>query len=91
MVRRARAAPPPLDSPALRSRDAGRDALGRGAWDEARVHLQASIAAGETAEALEELGLAAWWLDAAPLTFDARERAYARYQERRDARGAARV
>jgi len=69
----------------------GRDALDRGAWDEARTQLTASIAEHESAEALEDLGLAAWWLDEPTLTFDARERAYVLYRERHDARGAARV
>ena len=66
-------------------------ALERGAWEEARTHLQASLAAGETPQALEQLGLAAWWLDDAALTFDARERAYRIYRDQGDARGAARV
>ena len=54
-------------------------------------HLTASVAERETPEALEDLGLAAWWLDEPALTFDSRERAYAFYRERHDARGAARV
>ncbi|HEV8449520.1 MAG TPA: LuxR C-terminal-related transcriptional regulator [Gemmatimonadaceae bacterium] len=70
---------------------AGRDALDRGAWDEARTHLTATIAEQETPEALEDLGLAAWWLDEPTLTFDSRERAYVLYRERQDSRGAARV
>lgn len=70
---------------------AGTAALERGAWDEARTHLQASIAARETPEALEQLGLAAWWLDDATLTFDARERAFRLYREAENAKGAARV
>lgn len=71
--------------------DAGRDALRRGAWDDARAHLTASIAVRETPEALEDLGLAAWWLDDVTLAFDARERAYSLYRDQHDARGAARV
>jgi len=50
----------------------GRDALDRGAWNEARTHLTASVAERETPEALEDLGLAAWWLDEPALTFDSR-------------------
>ena len=69
----------------------GREALERGAWDEARIHLTASVAEHESAAALEDLGLAAWWLDEPTLTFDAREHAYVLYREQRDARGAARV
>ncbi len=70
---------------------AGAEALQRGAWEEARTHFQSSLAAGETPQALEQLGLAAWWLDDAGLTFDARERAYRLYREHDDPLGAARV
>ena len=66
-----------LQPPNRDSLAAGRDALDRGAWDEARAHLTASVGERESPEALEQLGLAAWWLDDAALTFDARERAYA--------------
>ena len=78
--------PPGRDHLAL-----GRDALDRGAWSEARTHLTASVAEHESPEALEDLGLAAWWLDEPTITFDARERAYVLYRESGDARGAARV
>src|SRR5439155_20682418 len=67
-------APKTLEASVSATPDAGKDALRRGAWTEARAHLETSIAAGETAEALEDLGLAAWWLDDAALVFDARER-----------------
>ena len=70
---------------------AGTGALARGAWAEARSHFQASLQSGETPEALEHLALAAWWLDDAALTFGSRERAYALYRDRDDARSAARV
>lgn len=70
---------------------AGNEALQRGAWDEARGHFQASLAAGETPQALEQLGLAAWWLDDPSLTFDARERSYQLYRDQGDPLGAARV
>ncbi len=69
----------------------GTQALERGAWDEARTHFQASIAARATPQALEHLGLAAWWLDDAALTFDARERAFRLYRDQDDPLGAARV
>jgi DNA-binding NarL/FixJ family response regulator len=71
--------------------DAGRAALSRGAWDEARAHFRQSLAAAESADALEQLGLASWWLDDAAGTFEARERAYRLYRDANDARGAARV
>lgn len=70
---------------------AGREALLRGDWGEARAHFEAAVALGETPEALEALGLAAWWQQNGPATFDARERAYRRYHERGDRIGAARV
>ena len=73
------------------SLQAARDAFGRGAWTEARSHLETSIAAGETPQALEDLGLVGWWLDDAALTFNARERAYSLYRDNGDALGAARV
>src|SRR5438045_1307432 len=71
--------------------DAGKDALRRGAWTEARTHLETRLAAGETADTLEDLGLAAWWLDDAALTFSSRERSYTLYLDGGDVRGAARV
>lgn len=70
---------------------AGSAALQRGAWAEARDHFQASLALRETAAAHEHLGLAAWWLDDAALTFASRERAYRLYRDSGDALGAARV
>jgi DNA-binding CsgD family transcriptional regulator/thioredoxin-like negative regulator of GroEL len=81
----------PGDSPAARAHEEARAALVAGEWKKARRHLEASIAARETPEAVEDLGLTAWWLDDAPLTFEARERAYGLYRDRGDARGAARV
>ena len=66
-------------------------ALQRGAWEEARARFQESLTAGETPQALEQLGLVGWWLDDPTLTFDSRERAYGLYRDRGDAKGAARV
>jgi LuxR family transcriptional regulator, maltose regulon positive regulatory protein len=70
---------------------AGREALGRGEWEEARTRFEAAIAAGESAAAIEALAMAAWWLDDAPLTIDSRERAYRLYREQGDVYGAARM
>jgi LuxR family transcriptional regulator, maltose regulon positive regulatory protein len=70
---------------------AGRAALARGAWAEARASFEAALAEEETAEALEGLSWAAWWLDDVDACFDARERAYRRYREDGDLRGAARL
>ncbi len=69
----------------------GRDALERGAWTDAREAFERSVTEQESPEALEGLGVAAWWLDLADLVFDVRERAYRLYRERNDAIGAARV
>jgi len=69
----------------------GRDALERGAWADARDAFERSVAEEESPEALEGLGLAAWWLDLADMVFDVRERAYRLYRERNDALGAARI
>ena len=50
-----------------------------------------SLQTEESPEALEGLGLAAWWLDLADVVFDVRERAYRIYRERDDSLGAARM
>ena len=68
----------------------GREALLRGEWDKARTAFQDSVQQEETAEGLEGLGLAGWWLDD-PGSIDARERAYRLYRDRGDRRGAARM
>ena len=79
--------------PAMRSADclAGDDALARGAWAEAREAFERTLDSRELPEALEGLGIAAWWLDLADLVFDSRERAYRLYLARGDRAGAARV
>jgi LuxR family transcriptional regulator, maltose regulon positive regulatory protein len=70
---------------------AGDDALARGAWAEAREAFEETLGARELPEALEGLGIAAWWLDLADLVFNSRERAYRLYQARGDRAQAARV
>jgi ATP/maltotriose-dependent transcriptional regulator MalT len=70
---------------------AGDDALRRGAWSDAQEAFDAALRIGETPEALEGLGVAAWWLDLAEVVFDARERAYRLFIGRDDRVGAARV
>lgn len=71
--------------------EAGRTALASGNWEEARAQFTAALEGAERAEALEGLGLAAWWLDDGALTLDSRERAYRLYREADDALGAARM
>jgi LuxR family maltose regulon positive regulatory protein len=69
----------------------GDEALSHGAWEEARAAFEAALQARESPEALEGLGIAAWWLDLADVMFDVRERAYRLFLERNDHLGAARV
>lgn len=69
----------------------GKVALARGAWAEARDAFEAALRERETADALEGLGLAAWWLDLCDVVFDTRERAYRLFLASGDQLGAARV
>jgi len=63
-------------SQSLEDLTAGRVALEAGAWKQAQHAFERALAIEETPEALEGLGLAAWWLDLAEEVFDSRERAY---------------
>jgi DNA-binding CsgD family transcriptional regulator len=69
----------------------GRAALEAGAWQQAQQAFERALSIEETPEALEGLGLAAWWLDLAAVVFDARERAYRSYRTRGDQVSAARM
>jgi len=71
--------------------EAGRAALARRAWEEARAVFGAVVSEAESPEALEGLSWAAWWLNDATVMFDARERAYRRYRSLGDRRGEARM
>ncbi len=76
---------------------AGDAALARGAWDDARASFEEVVRTTEgdvahaTAEALEGLSWAAWWLEDVEACLDARERAYLAYRDRGEVRGAARM
>ena len=70
---------------------AGRAALDAGAWQQAQQAFERLLAIEETPEALEGLGLAAWWLNLAEVVFDARERAFRAYRSRGDQTSAARM
>jgi DNA-binding CsgD family transcriptional regulator len=70
---------------------AGRAALDAGAWHEAQRAFERQLAVEETPEALEGLGLAAWWLNLAEVVFDSRERAFRGYRQRGDQKSAARI
>ena len=86
---------PPVDGAApgqvTEALAAGRGALARGDWESAYQAFENVLRLEDRPEALEGLGLAAWWLDLADVVFDARERAYRGYRERGDSLGAARV
>jgi DNA-binding CsgD family transcriptional regulator len=69
----------------------GDEAHARGAWTEAREAYEAVLREQEIPEALEGLGIAAWWLDIADIVFDSRERAYRLYLARGDRAAAARI
>lgn len=69
----------------------GQRALESGAWDEARSAFEAALREQpDSPEALEGLGMAAWWLRD-PVTVFHREHAYREYRKRNDARSAGRV
>lgn len=70
---------------------AGWDALRAGRWPEAGKCFEEALAAGESPEALEGLGWAAYCLDDDPMTFEARERAFTLYRQQGDDQSAARV
>ena len=70
---------------------AGNAALARGDWEAARQLFEVVVRVEERPDALEGLGLAAWWLDSADVVFDVRERAYRGYRERGDSVSAARM
>ena len=53
---------------------AGREALSRGEWDEARAQFEHAVEQDGTAEAVEALAMAAWWLDDARVTIESRNR-----------------
>jgi LuxR family transcriptional regulator, maltose regulon positive regulatory protein len=81
----------PEIAPVSQSVSKGWTGLSGGLWKEARAVFEQELEAGESAEALEGLSWAAWWLDDAETVFEARERAYHRYRKRPDPASAARM
>ncbi|MPZ13830.1 MAG: tetratricopeptide repeat protein [Chloroflexi bacterium] len=81
----------PGQDSAPRSLTEAQQALRRGAWEEARRRFEAALADGETPEALEGLGAAAWWMEDPATVFASRERAYRLYRDRGDPLAAGRV
>ena len=66
-------------------------ALRRGQWERARAGFEAALADGESAESLEGLAEAAWWLEDASEVLRARQRAYHLFRRRGDDIGAGRM
>lgn len=79
------------DRAAIDAEEAGYRALAGGAWAEARDWFERALAAGETAEALEGLAVAAARLGDGEAAREARKRAYWRFRLAGDQRAAARV
>jgi DNA-binding SARP family transcriptional activator len=77
---------------ARRDLESGLEALGRGAWDEAKAGFERALAEnGEHAEALEGWAHAARFLGDGDASLDARTRAFRAYRGRGDSRAAARA
>jgi ATP/maltotriose-dependent transcriptional regulator MalT len=71
--------------------EAGRAAILRGSWEEARRHFERALEAAETAEALDGLGVAERSLLDEEAAFDAHERGYRLARQAGDHRLAARL
>src|SRR5215216_108584 len=69
----------------------GHKALAEGAWADAKAAFERALTGGESPEALEGLGMASWWLDDVPTTFDARRRAFRGYRTQGNRQGACRL
>jgi DNA-binding CsgD family transcriptional regulator len=69
----------------------GREALSRGEWEQALEYFEAAVELDRSAEAVEALAMAAWWLDNAQLAIESREHAYRLYRERGAAAAAGRM
>jgi tetratricopeptide (TPR) repeat protein len=62
----------------------GQRALAAGDWTGARSAFEQALADGETAEALDGLGQALWWLNEPAEALELRQRAYAEFVRRRE-------
>jgi DNA-binding NarL/FixJ family response regulator len=68
---------------------AGRAALDRGLWSQARSAFQAALAEQDTAEAHDGLGLALWWLNRIPEAHEHRTIAFNGFKNEGELRSAA--
>lgn len=71
--------------------DSGHQALARAAWECAHASFLSALDKHESAEALEGLGKATWWLNDEQNAFAARKRAYRLYRQAGDRLSAARM
>lgn len=71
--------------------DSGHEALAKAAWVSAHASFLAALQHHESAEALEGLGKAAWWVNDEQTAFAARESAYRLYRQAGDRLSAARM
>jgi len=69
----------------------GQKAMERTDLPEAKEYFEQALRIKETPGILESLGHAAWWLDDAETTFEAREKAFHLYRGQGNARAAARI
>jgi LuxR family transcriptional regulator, maltose regulon positive regulatory protein len=69
----------------------GWTALANGRWESARAAFTRAVETRRTAEALEGLSWAAWWLDDAETVFEARRRAFQLYRRGGEPASAARM
>ena len=71
--------------------DAGTRALAEGAWERGRDAFRKAVDLDDDPAAIEGLGIASWWLDDAPVVFEAHEQAFRLFSDRGDRLGAARM
>src|SRR5579862_7828650 len=69
----------------------GREDLAAARWQAARERFESALAAEETADALDGLGQALWWLGEISRAVELRERAYVELRKGDDVRRAARL
>jgi LuxR family transcriptional regulator, maltose regulon positive regulatory protein len=81
----------PADTTTEQLLSEGWQALARTEWERGRTLFEAAAERDESAEALEGLSLAAWWLDDAETMFSTRERAYRLYRRDGDVLSAGRL
>jgi ATP/maltotriose-dependent transcriptional regulator MalT len=69
----------------------GKNALATGAWADARSYLEQAAELDKSAEAIENLAWACWWLNDIPSVFEYRTKAHNLFLEKNDKLGASRT